>query len=185
MCIGDSRTRFGGWQDLLIAGLNQATGRIPSWSIRTNTNERVGNSVSVLGASMSAFLDCPESALAYPTYVLMNFGYADMLGATPNQTTFQNNYLAMVDAVVAKWFNAEIYIDYPWGVLADGNYAAVKGYLQNVIGSRSMCHAGVDQGVTLKGGDNGATYTQDGVHFNSNAAGKTAYAAAMQAAMGY
>lgn len=183
MCLGDSRTTFGGWQPLLVAGLNQATGRIPSWSIRTNANAAYSPSVTVMGTNMAAHLNHSESALAYPLIVLMNFGEHDMLGAAPNQTTFQNNYLAMIDAIVAKWFNVEIYIDFPWAVPADANYATVKGYLQNVIGARSMCHAGVDQGVTLKGNDNGATNCSDGIHMN--AAGYTAYAAAMKTAMGY
>lgn len=187
MCLGDSRTTFAGWQDLLVSGLNTATLQVPSWSTRTNNNTVVYNpAVLVLGVSnnMVGYLDTDtSSSLAYPTVVLMDFGEHDMIGATPNQTAFQNGYLAMIDATVAKWFDCEIYLDYPWAVPCDGAYAAVKGYIQNVIAARSNCHAGVDQGVVIKSNDNGATYTSDGIHFN--AAGKIVYAAALQTAMGF
>lgn len=183
MCLGDSRTTFAGWQALLVPLLNTATGAIPSWSYRTNLNATFDPSVSVLGANGAAYLADGSSALAYPTYVLVDLGEHDMVAGTVNQTNFQNSYLALIDAIVAKWFDAEIYLDFPWAVPCDAQYAAVKGYVQNVIAARSMCHAGVDQGVVLKGGDNGATNTSDGIHMN--AAGLTAYAAAMKTAMGF
>jgi lysophospholipase L1-like esterase len=184
-CLGDSRTTFGGWQDLLIAGLNTATNAKPSHSYRTNTEAALDWSVMTLSSNATQYLADSSSSLAYPNIVLIDLGEHDMVnGSPPTQTAFQNAYLSLIDAIVAKWFDAEIYLDFPWTVALDGtSYTNFKGYIQNVIAARSMCHAGVDQGVTIKGSDNGATNTSDGIHFST--AGKIAYAAAMQTAMGY
>jgi len=188
MTLGDSRTTQGGWQDTLISNLNSATHEIPSWSYRIN-NTSLDTSVIVLSSNVASYLTTPDASLAYPHFVLIDLGEHDMVGTppggVPSQTAFQNAYLSLVDAISAKWFSAKLLLDFPWTVALDGSmYTTFKGYIQNVISARSStCAAGVDQGVTLKGSDNGATNTSDGTHMS--AAGKVAYAAAMQTAMGF
>ncbi len=184
MTLGDSRTTNGGWQDTLVASLATAIGGVPSPSYRIN-NTSLDTSVVTLSANAAAYLATNDCALAYPTIILVDLGEHDMVnGSPPSQTVFQNAYLALIDAIVAKWFDADLYLDFPWTVPLDGtSYTNFKGYIQTVISTRSMCHAGVDQGVTIKAGDNGAANTSDGIHFST--AGKTMYAAAMKTAMGY
>lgn len=188
MTLGDSRTTQGGWQTTLLTNLNSTTHEIPSWSYLID-NTSIDTSVVVLASNITTYLTTNDCALTYPHWVLCDLGEHDMVGTppggVPDQTTFQNSYLTLIDAAHAKWPSAQFLLDFPWTVPLNGSmYTTFKGYVQNVIAARStICAVGVDQGVTIKGGDNGATNTSDGIHFST--AGKTAYASAMQTAMGY
>ena len=51
--------------------------------------------------------------------------------------------------------------------------------MENVKATRAWVRDGLDERAVIKAGDNGVTYTSDGVHYN--AAGDTALANAWQA----
>lgn len=115
----------------------------------------------------------------------MNWGANDLSVALPSQASWQNNYIAMIDLVHAKWPNARIWITRPWRRNKDADSATLHTWIDNVVAARSAyTFVGDDEAVWLKGSDDGATNTSDGVHY-SVPAGLIAKSAASKAAMGY
>ncbi len=122
----------------------------------------------------------------YPvTVVFCNWGANDVTSVPlPDQAIWQNDYIFIVDSIHARCPNAIIFLSFPWRQNYDGNCAIIHGWIDNVIAARPLyVLAGDDEAVWLKGGDNGATNTVDGVHYS--AAGALADAAAKIVALGY
>lgn len=119
-----------------------------------------------------------------PIHVLLNWGANDMATTLPAQATWQNYYLTIIDAVHAKWPQAKVWIMYPWRQSQDANATTLHGWIDNVIAARSsFTFAGPDEAVWMKGADNGATQTVDGVHYSTT--GNTTAANQWKAAFGY
>jgi lysophospholipase L1-like esterase len=180
--IGDSRTLQGGWPDVLMSQLNGAN-VLPYSSYRINQETALDWSYTQLGPNAAQYLADSSSSLGYFERIGIQLGEHDMVGSTTS--SIGTNATLLVDAINAKFPSAKLYIDFPWALPADANYASAKSQLQAVIAARSsFCFAGVDQGVVLKGGDNGASETSDGIHFSSIPATCTAYATALRTAAG-
>lgn len=98
--------------------------------------------------------------------ILMNWGVNDV-AAMPAEATWKANYLAIIDAVTAKWPSGQIYITRPWkrGFTAECNILA--GWITDIVAARSNTHVGPDERIWLEHGDDGVGYTSDGVHYNT------------------
>lgn len=139
-------------------------------------------------ALAKAAVDAELAALAAntPDYILYNLGANDVT-AMPVQATWQTNALYIWDAMHVKWPNAIIYVMRIW---VRGQLANVTTYddtwLPTAVALRSsfvFLHAALDERVILEAGDDGVTYTVDGVH--PNRAGYIRMGAAWQTALGY
>jgi lysophospholipase L1-like esterase len=167
----------------------------------TLSNLSVNNDPSQFSASIitdaetqcertSSVLERCTTALrgVYPAVILLNLGVNDLgftaPGSLPNQTTWQNNYIAIIDALNAQWPSVPIYLMKPWKQGFDANCDTLAGWIDNVIAARpAAAFAGPDERTWLKSGDNGATRTSDGVHYS--AAGHTECAAQWKTTLGY
>ena len=120
------------------------------------------------------------------THVLMNWGANDMEN-TLVEATWVSQYGALISYCHTRFPNAKFYLSYPWRRGYDSQAATLHGWINTVIANANaagiVTFAGVDEAVTIKAGDDGATNTDFGVHYS--AAGAAAYAAAMKTILGY
>jgi lysophospholipase L1-like esterase len=77
-------------------------------------------------------------------------------------------------AVHTKWPACQIYIMRPWrrGEAADCNTLAT--WIADIVALLDYAHEGPDERVFLENGDDGATYTSDGIHPNEAGSALTA-----------
>lgn len=114
-------------------------------------------------------------------WVLMNFG-ANGLAADPTQ--WENTYIAALDQIHAALPNMQIYLSRPWKRGSDAAADAKADQIDVVVAARSaFTHLGDDERIWMKGADDGATMTVDGLHYS--AAGQTGAANAKKAALGF
>ena len=97
--------------------------------------------------------------------------------------TWIAQYQYILDAIKARWPTVEIYIMRPWKRDNDAHADEAASRINTIVGSRSFTHLGPDERIWLKGSDNGATNTYDGVHYS--AAGEAACAAQWKTVLGY
>lgn len=126
-----------------------------------------------------------------PQFVVTTLGVNDLgfgasqSGSNPlNETIWTTQYLSIIDQIRAQWPAVPIYIELPWKVGFDGWCADLHTWIVNdIVPARSGLHAGADEAIVLKGSDNGASETLDGVHPSTT--GNAAIAAALQSATGH
>jgi len=175
--MGDSRTSNGIWTQSLQTALASATGNV--WQVQ---NAGVG------GATVASARAAITTTLAtYPDvteWVLCNWGANDWSGGLPAEATWEADYEAILDAIHAKWPTVPVYIMRPWDRGHDADAAIVSGWITTIQAARSsFVTIGPDEAVWLKGADNGATMTVDGVHYS--AAGNTEVVNQWRTVMGY
>jgi len=129
----------------------------------------VGGATAATAAASIATILAPWDASAEALIVLCNWGANEMTGALPAEATWEANYLTIIDAVLAKWPNATVYLMYPWIQGQDAKAATLHGYIDTIIAARpgGRVVAGPDEAVWLKGADDGATMTTDGIHYSA------------------
>lgn len=173
--LGDSKTADDSWRDTLVASLRNESGT--TWTY---------DDLGVPGASVaSASVDIANilaGAVGKPTAVLCNWGANDMT-ALPAEATWKADYLTILDAVNAKWPDATVYISYPWRQGSDADAATLHAWIDDIVAVRAFARVADDEAVWLKGADDGATMTSDGIHYS--VAGNAEKAAQMVAALGY
>lgn len=109
---------------------------------------------------------------------LVDFGVNDL--ATGNMVTpeavFKGNYLAMIDSIRAKYPYSVFHLARPWRSQVSPNFSdanaifdTMAGWIEDIAASRPEVYLGHDERIWLNNGDNGATYTSDGVHYNTAA----------------
>lgn len=117
-------------------------------------------------------------------YVLVNIGANDATAGT-SEANFKTAYGSILDKCHTKWPDARMYCMLVWvrNYLSQCN--SVNTWIAEVIadGRSSWAFVGPDERVFLEGGDDGVTYTADGIH--PNHAGYVLTAQEWQAAMGF
>lgn len=119
-------------------------------------------------AQMQAGVDAAlASRTDAPDLVLYNLGANDVI-AMPVEATWKANTLYIWDAYHAKWPNAQIWVMRPWRRTYGTECNTLATWIADVIALRSsFVHTGPDERVFLENGDDGVTYTSDGVHPNT------------------
>lgn len=157
--VGDSKTASGSYQNYLIPYLI-----LKSEEKWIETSPRFA--FSGYGADdMKLYMDS-NLPLVYgpsPNYVLINLGVNDV-GSLPLEADWKINYGAIIDSLHAKWPEATIVCMRVWREGEDSNCDTLNQWIDDLVLSRSFSIAGPDERIFLKGDDNGATYTVDGVH---------------------
>lgn len=101
-----------------------------------------------------------------PGHALLDIGINDR-AAMPPAAEWQADFAAILDALRAKWPEIQVWVMYPWARGADAQAATLHSWIDTVISTRSdWVHVAGDEAVWMKGSDDGATLTDDGVHPN-------------------
>lgn len=189
LAYGDSKTLGSGDTTLLPYGysafpailerrLSDATGQKWKETYRLGTS---GATVATKAASIAADLALVTDA---PEFIFFNLGANDMAGAL-TEATWKANLRTILDAMRAKWPGAQIYLTRPWRRTFTTSPATLGTWLSDVRAEAaysSFVYLGDDERVYLENGDNGVTYTGDGLH--PNRAGYILKAAATQTVIG-
>lgn len=178
--IGDSRTAADAgntWPTTLTAALNTATAGTQTWR-----HDNVGQSAST-AATWAAGIDAVLAAQPQNhVRVLINLGVNDFDVAT--EAAWKADMLTVMDAVVARWPAAQVYLTRPWKRNFNATADTYAGWIADLVAARpAYAHTGDDERDWLKGADNGTTNTTDGIHYS--AAGQAAAVAPKQTALGY
>lgn len=137
-------------------------------------------------ASTKARVDADVAARTekFLNALLFNLGAAEMAGTMPAQATWEADVGYILDAFHAKYPAIQVYVAKPWRRDQDADADTLAGWIDNVVAARAgWANVGHDERVWLKGADNGATMTYDGVHYS--AAGNTECTAQWKAILGY
>jgi lysophospholipase L1-like esterase len=115
---------------------------------------------AVIDASLATRTDAPD-------VVLYNLGANDVL-AMPTEAQWKADTLYIWDAYHTKWPNSQIWVMRPWRRNFGTECNTLATWIADVVALRgSFVHTGPDERVFLENGDNGITYTSDGVHPNT------------------
>lgn len=175
--IGDSKTNGGAWVNTLKNTHIYPVDYIYECLLRAGVD---GQTTAGWASTISAFLATVTGTANKITY---NLGANDM-PFIPAEATWKANTVIIINAILAKWPTAQIYMARPWrrGYGTESN--TIAGWIADIVALYpSNCHLGPDERVWLENGDDGATYTSDGIHYT--AGGQTLCAAQWAAVMGY
>lgn len=187
LSYGDSKTAGFDWQPSFARYYGTGGTCLP-WSLKTNTGPqgslaRSGYTVATMAALVAADLAAMPDAATLRA-VMFNLGANDV-AALPAEATWKANLATILDALHAKYPSAMVYVMRPWrrGELTDCNSLATWIAAVLADGRSAWAFVGPDERVFLEGGDDGATYTADGIH--PNAAGYVLTATQWKTALGY
>lgn len=168
----DSLTATGNWRYVSAGG---------SASVYWN-GVNAATSVS-LSASLDAWLAGIPPQEQYPDFMLVNIGANDLTNGT-SQANYEASMGSILDRLHTAWPTTQILVMRPWRRSFNTQADNMAGWIATVLSTRGpWAAAGPDERIFLKAGDDGVTYTDDGIHPNS--AGYTLTAAEWQAVMGY
>jgi hypothetical protein len=101
----------------------------------------------------------------YQHYALINLGVNGM--PTQEETATKTYYQYIIDALHTKWPAIKIYLTKPWMRGYDTESTTLAGWIDDLIAANpGVCFVADDESIWLKGADNGATMTVDGVHYS-------------------
>lgn len=161
MTFGDSKTFEGAYQTKLTSLLNAATGA--SWTESVRRAEG-GYTVAIWNSIIDATLAAIDSATYYPVYILFNLGANDVGGALV-EATWKANFANIIDRMHLKWSATKIYIMRAGRQGKDTECNNLATWISDVIATRgTWAFLGPDERVFLKGSDDYATETSDGIH---------------------
>ena len=133
-------------------------------------------------ADLAAAVDAWLASGPPRNFVLINIGVNNL--GTVSQATYESNLAYVLDAIHAKWPRCKPLVMRVWKRGFNSQSDTMDDtWIPNVLASRAWSGLGGDERVFLKGADDGASETVDGIH--PTTAGYTATAAAWKAAMGY
>lgn len=137
-------------------------------------------------ASRAATIAADISALGFVQnmrFIPLNLGANDV-GAIPAEATWKANLATILDAMNAQWPDAKVYVMRPWRRGYATECDSLATWIASVVSTRSTwAFVGPDERVFLENGDNGVTYTSDGIH--PNTAGYALTAAQWKTVLGY
>jgi len=197
LAVGDSKTvwmttPYTNWWPALLETLMDAVPGYRWWEwdaivqpsdtyAMATSGFTAGDMLAVIDARLAAY----PSYTFPPTRIFVNFGANDCKSAGAI-AAYEANMESLVDKLHAKWPNALIYLTRAWRRGYDMSiFDGFDTNIDNIIadGRTAYCFLGDDERVWLENGDDGATYTTDGVHYTLGA--RPVKAAALKAAMGF
>lgn len=119
---------------------------------------------------MKTYVDANLSSLTQKIKrVTINLGANDV-GALPAEATWKANLISIIDSLRAHSPGVLIHIARVWrrSFLTECNTLA--GWIADVVALYpSGVYVGMDERIWLENGDDGATYTVDGIHYSAAA----------------
>jgi lysophospholipase L1-like esterase len=179
LTIGDSKTARNGWQDGLMTALN-AEVTTDLWAYK---NIGIGSTTVAYWATNIGTLLTAVNMTA-PTYILINLGINEG-GSPPGEVEWKANYQTIIDTLLTRWPDTDIYLAQPWSQpLDDARVIDEHDWIDELVAlDTDHLHVGHNEAVWLEGGDDGATMTSDGVHYT--AAGNTECISQWETVLGY
>jgi hypothetical protein len=182
--FGDSKTdqtvTYTTWPAPLTAQGNLTGGGSWGFSDAGLSGATLASTLAALTATLAGMPIANEGG---SLRVLINLGVNDM-GGLPPEATWEANYEALIDAIVAKWPAALVYLMRPWKVGFDAAAATLHSWIAVVQAARATTtFVGPDEAIWLKGSDNGSSETVDGIHYTP--AGDALCVAQWQAVLGW
>ena len=119
-------------------------------------------------ASFTNVIDADlAAAVGTPNFVCLNIGVNDAASGI-GSTDWPANYRYVLDAIHTQWPDAKVGCMLPWSTnAAMATWDAMAGEITTACSERTpWAVVGPDERVFLENGDNGATYTDDGLHPN-------------------
>lgn len=180
--VGDSKSGgvYGAWIGMLMHSLyKESAGN--NYIQPPDCSGYGGHTVGDMSLDVPA--DLPSKS-ATADIILINLGANDVNSALPAEATWKANMLIIIDTLHTKYPNAPIYCARAWKRDVDDRCDTMATWLDDVIAARSdFVHLGHDERGWMKGANNGATMTTDGVHYS--AAGIVECAAQWGTVLGY
>jgi GDSL-like Lipase/Acylhydrolase family len=155
---GDSKTYADDYQPILETLLFAST----KFASHTNLAAE-GRSTADGAAAIDAEL---AGSSANPGHILYNLGASDVL-SLPAEVDWKANTSYILSAMHTKWPGASIYMMRPWRRTAGAACNTLAGWIADIVAINSFCSLGPDERIFLENGDDGVTYTSDGVHPNA------------------
>lgn len=176
--VGDSKTAYYQYQPILITNLIAGSGYKIVWQENPATLSYSNETIALMAGRIDAEL---ATRTGNPIYILLNFGANDVI-SLPAEVTWKANYYYVLDALHAKYPYAQMYIMRAWRRGQAAECDILAAWIDDIVVSRSFAHLGPDERVFIENGDDGVTYTDDGIH--PNTAGYILVAAQWQTSMG-
>lgn len=165
-CIGDSKTNAlsGDYWPKLIVGYLNAADADHSWHEVLPRNGWGGSTAETNKPLTLAQLDIITEAA---NIVTLNLGTNDS-NSLPAEVDFKADYSDIIDAVLAKWPDCNVYCATPYRAEQAANCLIIRTWIEEIVaGYEDQVHIGPDENVWLENGDGGTTYTLDGTHYNA------------------
>jgi lysophospholipase L1-like esterase len=174
LLVGDSKTEYAG-----LMCLKMSTDIVQFYKVN-DPLAHGGYTVALVKAGIDQWLTC----VGYPPQALLiNLGVNDA-GTLPAEVTWKANYQYILDAIHTKFPGASIYLMRIWCRGLAAHCATLNGWIGDLVTLNStFVHLGPDESVFLENGDDGVTYTADGIH--PNAAGYQLTADKWRETLGY
>jgi lysophospholipase L1-like esterase len=188
--MGDSKTAataVNPWQPALDATLTLATGE--DWVLTRNAIGGLTMPQALAQFTSLMAMGQPSEDWAVRE-VLLNFGVNDAATipgvlTVDGQALWVSQWVQLFDLIHARFPQARVFAARPWmrdG--ADSDYDTLAAGIAAAVAERpAFAAVGMDERVWLKGADDGATMTTDGIHYS--AAGAAEAAAQWAAVLGY
>ena len=161
--VGDSKsTTSYAWPQQLTGRLNELG---PYNYVESPARFAVGGYTA---ATMHTYIDANLAAASGTAHtVTINLGANDADNPMV-EATWKADLVGIIDPIRAKWPSAKIYIAKPWRQNFDTECDTLAGWIDDVIATyASGVYDGPDERTWLEGGDDGATYTTDGIHYSA------------------
>ena len=177
--IGDSKTDDDIWVELLANRLGVAVG-----CVVTERPTRFGIA-GIKTAGMKTYIDDNLSdTTGECKWIVINLGANDVKAPMPTEANWKSNTVSIIDSLQAKFRGVPIYLTKAWRRDYTPDCNTVAGWLDDVLALYSEgVFVGPDERVWLENGDDGATYTIAGTHYNF--VGNHQAAAQWQSVLGY
>lgn len=177
LAVGDSKTNGDAWVGLLVDGIQPTR-----YAYEVTPRPAVpGHTTAEMRADIDAFL---AGATSDATVVTVNLGANDLSGVNGSitQSAWKADYRYILNAIIARWPTIRIYCAKVWRQGYDSQSDIFAGWINDVVAEYSSnVYIGMDERVWFA--PNVATYSGDGIHYNS--AGQQPCANAWLQAMGY
>lgn len=174
---GDSKTYANIWSSIVVGGLTNSTNevwRIPCYDLGISGARAV---------TMATAINTNIEKIPVNTSIfIINIGVNDT-SSMPTESSWKGYVTASIEALRSRCPNINFYISHIWRRGYATQSATINSWIDDIIASYEYVFAGPDESVWLENGDDGITYTSDGIHYN--AAGNLKAAEKWLIALGY
>jgi hypothetical protein len=175
--LGDSKSIVSTkWPTILLSSINALDNPSKVWEENIPRGWAVGGrTVALAKAAIDADIASHTvNADVERNVFLVNLGANDV-AYIPTKSQWKSDYQYIIDAIVAKWANAEIFIAKAWRRNYAANCDSLASWVDELIAENpTTCFSGHDERTWLEGGDDGATMTTDGIHYTSTGSAECA-----------
>lgn len=178
MTLGDSKTASNVWETSLLTALRTRGDSRQNLTDLGTSGATVGSYASTIVARLAAL----PADLPVPT-ALLNLGSNDLAAGTA-ESAYKTSLGAIMDAVVARYPAARVHVTLPWRRGYNAAADSMATWIADVVAARpAFSEVADDERSWMKGADDGATMTSDGVHYST--AGHAEKTSQMLTEMGY